>query len=158
VSAFCQKLIVDNLGALGAELEAIDPLLIVELYDMKKNYGALAALSALATSLAGAPMGAEAQEIPGATPVVQIPRDMAELLTDVDRLRNQCDYIWDNRTNVGLLTAELDRILNSSPNVQTCTTPMSPEMQRSCEQDCTGLILALLGGDPVAQLISDDPY
>jgi hypothetical protein len=42
---------------------------------------------------------------------------------------------------------------------------MSPEMRRSCEQECTGLILALLGGDPVAQIdddgiqiISDDAY
>jgi hypothetical protein len=132
---------------------------------MKKTYGTLAALSALTASLAGAPTGAEAQKIPAGTPMAQIPRDATGLSTDIDRLRNQCDYIWDNRNNVGLLTAELDRILNYGPNVQTCTTPMSPEMRRSCEQECTGLILALLGGDPVAQIdddgiqiISDDPY
>jgi hypothetical protein len=109
---------------------------------MKKKYGTLAALSALTASLVVAPTGADAGGI-------------GELSTDIDDLREQCDYIWENRTNFELLTAELNRIVNYDPNVQTCTQPMSPEMRRACEEQCTALILALLGEDPVAQIDDD---
>lgn len=119
---------------------------------MKKTYGTLAALSALTASLAVAPTGADANKVPAGTPMAQVPPEITELATDVDRLRNQCDYIWENRTNVAVLTAELNRLLNYGAGVRTCTDAMSPEMRRSCEEECTGLIVSLLGGDPVAQI------
>jgi hypothetical protein len=125
---------------------------------MKKRYGTLAALSALTASLALPATEAEAQKIPVQQPTTSTQSPVGILSSDIDRLQDQCDYIWDNRTNFELLTAELNRLLNNSPEARTCDEPMSPEMRQTCEEQCTGLILALLGGgDPIARVPNGPP-
>ncbi|MFW5641803.1 MAG: hypothetical protein ACOCY0_03450 [Roseicyclus sp.] len=119
---------------------------------MKKTHGTLAALSALTASIALHPTDATANTAAGTG-------QMQDLAQNIDQLRDQCDYIWNNRTDFDLLTEELNRILTNSPDARSCDDPMSAAMRQTCEEQCTGLILALLGGDPVAQIPDDvEPY
>lgn len=123
---------------------------------MKKKYGTIAALSAITAKLAMGATGVGAQEISVRGPMQGDPGGVSGLSRELSSLSDQCDYIWDNRTNAQLLTQELNRILSNSPDSRTCDEPMSPEMRQSCEEQCSGLILALLGGDPVAEVPGDD--
>jgi hypothetical protein len=106
---------------------------------MKKKFGTLIALATV-TAYVGAPMAAQAQ--------------------DITRLAEQCDYIWQIRDDRSALQRELDLILGGSDNSLTCRIPVSEEVRQSCEEQCVGLIVALLGGGPVAELPPGpfDPY
>ena len=115
---------------------------------MKKTYGTLAALSALTASLAVPPGEADAQQAPTPPPNLEL----VELMADIDRLKLQCDYIWDNRADARALTEELNRLVSGLPDAQSCDGILKPVERQQCVDQCTGLILDLLGGDPVGQI------
>jgi hypothetical protein len=102
-------------------------------------------LSALTASLAVPPGEADAQQSPPNL-------ELIELRDDIDRLKLQCDYIWDNRADARALTEELNRLINGLPDAQTCDGILKPVERQHCVDQCTGLILDLLGGDPRAQI------
>jgi hypothetical protein len=98
---------------------------------MKKNFGTLVALAAITAKVA-VPHAALAQEI------VQ--------------LAEQCDYIWDNRDDRNILQRELDLLLSGSQNALSCRFDTPPELRDTCQEQCIGLIVSLLGDTPIAQI------
>lgn len=105
---------------------------------MKKSVGTLIALAAL-TAKVGAPYDAMAQEI--------------------SELQQQCEYIWDIRADRSALQRELDLLLGNSPQALSCRFDTPPELRSTCEEQCIGLIVALLGDTPIAELPGPvDPY
>jgi hypothetical protein len=105
---------------------------------MKKSLGTLVALAAI-TAHVGMPEAALAQEI--------------------DELTEQCEYIWDIREDRTALQRELDLLLGGSSESLSCRFDTPPELRDTCEEQCVGLIVALLGDTPVAQLPGPvDPY
>lgn len=82
----------------------------------------------------------------------------AQVAQDLERLQEQCEYIWDIRDDRNLLQRELDLILEGSDEALTCRLPVNdPLLRETCEEECVALIASLLGGNPVAQLPAD-PY
>ncbi|MGP1355748.1 hypothetical protein [Roseicyclus sp.] len=107
---------------------------------MNRKFGTLVALAAITAHTGGA---------------------TTALAQNVESLSQQCDYIWDIRSDRSALQRELDLILGGSDQSLTCRIPTRPEEQAVCEEQCVGLILALLGGSPVAELPPStvvDPY
>ncbi len=105
---------------------------------MKKSIGTLVALAAISAKI-GLPDAAMAQEI-----------------TD---LTEQCDYIWDIRDDRTALQRELDLLLGESPQSLSCRFDTPEELRQTCQDQCIGLIVSLLGDSPVAQLPgTPDPY
>jgi len=98
---------------------------------MKKNSGTLMALAAITAKIA-VPHAALAQE--------------------VDELTEQCEYIWENRDDRNTLQQELDLLLAGSDDALTCRFDTPPELRESCQEQCIGLIVALLGESPIAQI------
>jgi hypothetical protein len=105
---------------------------------MKRSVGTLIALAAIAAKV-GLPLAAVAQE--------------------VDELTEQCEYIWDIRDDRTALQRELDLLLRGSSEALSCRFDTPPELRDTCEEQCVGLIVALLGDSPIAQLPGPvDPY
>ena len=98
---------------------------------MKKNFGTLVALAAITAKMV-VPHAALAQE--------------------VDGLTEQCEYIWDNRDDRNTLQRELDLLLAGSDDALTCRFDTPPELRDTCQEQCIGLIVALLGDSPVAEI------
>lgn len=98
---------------------------------MKKSVGTLIALAAI-TAKVGMPFAAIAQEI--------------------DELAQQCEYIWDIRGDRSALQRELDLLLGESPEALSCRFDTPLELRDSCQEQCIGLIVSLLGDTPVAEL------
>jgi hypothetical protein len=105
---------------------------------MKKSVGTLVALAAL-TAEVGMPVSALAQE--------------------VDDLTEQCEYIWDIRGDRNALQRELDLLLGGSSNALSCRFDTPEELRNTCEEQCIGLIVSLLGDTPIAEIPGPvDPY
>lgn len=104
---------------------------------MNGKIGTLVALAAL-TAKVGAPVAALAQ--------------------DVADLSQQCEYIFDIQDDRNALQRELDLIQGNSPNALTCRFENTTQSREACEEQCVGLLLALLGDDPLGQIPDADPY
>jgi hypothetical protein len=98
---------------------------------MKKNFGTLVALAAITAKIA-------------------IPH--AALAQEVSELQAQCEYIWENRDDRNTLQRELDLLLAGSDDSLTCRFDTPPELRDTCQEQCIGLIVALLGDTPIAQI------
>jgi hypothetical protein len=117
---------------------AISPQCLLEQICYEEKCWNLVALAAL-TAEVGMPVSALAQE--------------------VDDLTEQCEYIWDIRGDRNALQRELDLLLGGSSNALSCRFDTPEELRNTCEEQCIGLIVSLLGDTPIAEIPGPvDPY